>query len=295
MPANFSKPTSNETRRKPVPSHSVQRSSSIGSVRDGVGNLNRWSQSTTSSRGSPAHKRSGSFSRRLSLGSATNFEFGGKLSSSGNQHPTKGSVSSIEASPRAASRQANRPFNSQTPLAPLNTLDAVRTTNGVSPSTADLLSAAVRNVAPDYFGNNWEEGHPTSATTRARSPVPISSNFNPSNPSRNGHRQDRERSNSRGHSRNRSYTNGSSGSATGDRNNQRHQRGPSQKAMLSKALQKAKQAVVLDNARNVEGAKDAYMEACSLLLQVMSRCSGEEERRKLEAIVSRLPGRDEPR
>ena len=64
---------------------------------------------------------------------------------------------------------------------------------------------------------------------------------------------------------------------------------PSQKAMLSKALQKANAAVVLDNAQNFEGATEAYDQACSLLQQVMMRSSGDEDRRKLEAIVSRGP------
>jgi hypothetical protein len=56
--------------------------------------------------------------------------------------------------------------------------------------------------------------------------------------------------------------------------------------MLSKALQKANAAVLLDNAQNFEGAMEAYSEACSLLQQVMLRSSGEEDKRKLEAIVS---------
>ncbi|KAH8596387.1 hypothetical protein B0O99DRAFT_510139 [Bisporella sp. PMI_857] len=54
--------------------------------------------------------------------------------------------------------------------------------------------------------------------------------------------------------------------------------------MLSKALQKANTAVLLDNAQNFEGATQAYSEACSLLQQVMARSSGDEDRRKLEAI-----------
>ncbi|EDN94723.1 hypothetical protein SS1G_10597 [Sclerotinia sclerotiorum 1980 UF-70] len=54
--------------------------------------------------------------------------------------------------------------------------------------------------------------------------------------------------------------------------------------MLSKALQKANTAVLLDNAQNYEGAMQAYSEACNLLQQVMSRSSGDEDRRKLEAI-----------
>ena len=56
--------------------------------------------------------------------------------------------------------------------------------------------------------------------------------------------------------------------------------------MLSKALQKANTAVLLDNAQNFEGAMQAYSEACALLQQVMGRSSGDEDRRKLEAIVS---------
>jgi hypothetical protein len=56
--------------------------------------------------------------------------------------------------------------------------------------------------------------------------------------------------------------------------------------MLSKALQKANTAVLLDNAQNIEGAVQAYSEACNLLQQVMMRSSGDEDRRKLETIVS---------
>lgn len=55
--------------------------------------------------------------------------------------------------------------------------------------------------------------------------------------------------------------------------------------MLSRALQKANTAVLLDNASNFEGAIEAYSDACSLLQQVMIRSSGEDDRRKLEAIV----------
>lgn len=55
--------------------------------------------------------------------------------------------------------------------------------------------------------------------------------------------------------------------------------------MLSKALQKANTAVLLDNAQNFEGAMQAYSEACALLQLVMQRSSGDDDRRKLEAIV----------
>jgi hypothetical protein len=56
--------------------------------------------------------------------------------------------------------------------------------------------------------------------------------------------------------------------------------------MLSKALQKANAAVLLDNAQNFEGAMEAYDQACALLQQVMVRSSGDDDRKKLEAIVS---------
>jgi hypothetical protein len=56
--------------------------------------------------------------------------------------------------------------------------------------------------------------------------------------------------------------------------------------MLSRALQKANTAVLLDNAQNFEGAMEAYEDACKLLQQVMIRSSQEEDRRKLDSIVS---------
>lgn len=56
--------------------------------------------------------------------------------------------------------------------------------------------------------------------------------------------------------------------------------------MLSRALQKANTAVLLDNAQNFEGAVDAYRDACELLHEVMLKSSGEEDKRKLDAIVS---------
>lgn len=66
----------------------------------------------------------------------------------------------------------------------------------------------------------------------------------------------------------------------------RRPRGPSQKQMLSQALQKANTAVLLDNAANIEGAIEAYNDACHLLQLVMLRSNGgEEEKTKLLEIV----------
>lgn len=55
--------------------------------------------------------------------------------------------------------------------------------------------------------------------------------------------------------------------------------------MLSSALAKANTAVQLDNAENYEGAMEAYGDACVLLGQVMMRAGGDEDRKKLQAIV----------
>jgi len=56
------------------------------------------------------------------------------------------------------------------------------------------------------------------------------------------------------------------------------------KAMLSKALQKANTAVLLDNALNYEGALAAYRDACALLRQVTDRSTGVDDKRRLDAI-----------
>lgn len=58
------------------------------------------------------------------------------------------------------------------------------------------------------------------------------------------------------------------------------------KMTLSKALQKANDAVLLDNAQNYRDAIYAYKEACNLLAHVMGRTTGEDDKSKLSAIVS---------
>ncbi|KAF3936710.1 hypothetical protein ABW19_dt0200901 [Dactylella cylindrospora] len=60
--------------------------------------------------------------------------------------------------------------------------------------------------------------------------------------------------------------------------------GTKSKAMLSSALQKANTAVLLDNANNIEGAMEAYSDACALLGHVMMRAGVDEDRRKLMQI-----------
>ncbi|KFY75862.1 hypothetical protein V498_09895 [Pseudogymnoascus sp. VKM F-4517 (FW-2822)] len=295
--ANFPElaPISPEARRRQIASH--RRSDSLGSVRDGVGNLNRWSQSTTSSKGSTAHVRSNSSSRALALVSGTskfdNFSKGSRYG-----------APKSESSPQRVPSRGRDSSNLTSTLPPIITLPTYRrgsndrdqspqTSTTISPSTAGLLSAAVRSAAPDYFGDSWEDPNSRGSArnhSMNRSPIVPSPSLPSGYTKSSGspvqkQRQGRDRSRSRGHSRNRSHaTKGSSGTISSDKNKDRSSRQPSQKAMLSKALQKANTAVVLDNAMNFEGAMQAYSEACDLLQQVMMRSSGDEDRKKLEAI-----------
>ncbi|KAI9642981.1 hypothetical protein NHQ30_008715 [Ciborinia camelliae] len=283
-PHNESHDAIGESRRQPRQPHS--RSSSTGGVRETAGAFNRWSQSTASSAGGHIRSRSNSFSR-LSFGGS-----GLHGNGVGQSPPRKLQKSrpSIDNSPqrRPTERPANPPLPSSLP--PIITLPLSQQSgshsssplaSALTPSTAGLLSAAVHSTVPDYF-------------EKSSVPRDISHRRSPSRPGNHSishspisalstetatHRRPSEGESSgvRGHSRNRSRAEKSSSSS-------RSSKPVSQKAMLSKALQKANTAVLLDNAQNYEGAIQAYSEACSLLQQVMARSSGDEDRRKLEAI-----------
>ncbi|KAH7081700.1 hypothetical protein BKA63DRAFT_463033 [Paraphoma chrysanthemicola] len=105
--------------------------------------------------------------------------------------------------------------------------------------------------------------------------------------------RDHHRGSSRDHSRNASRDHLRSESSTSARLEDNHQGTPprtrerrekDKKTMLSRALQKANTAVLLDNAQNFEGAVEAYEDACKLLQQVMIRSSQPEDKNKLDAI-----------
>lgn len=70
----------------------------------------------------------------------------------------------------------------------------------------------------------------------------------------------------------------------------RQHRSLSQRAMLASALTKANTAVLLDNAGNIEGAIEAYGDACTLLQQAVSRAEVEGDRAQLQSIVC-IPNR----
>jgi hypothetical protein len=265
------------------------------------GNLNRWSKSTGSSSSvSHTHKRSNSFTRRMSFGGGPN----SFLDTSSPPRRLQKSRPSTATSPSSQATITRTPFNaSSITLPPINTLPSLQASvsnsspltgpTTPSPSTAQILSAAARSV--DYFGKAWEDSSlgPKDFAQRRSPSTSRPTNLGPSPVLRPGaalengtsiyQAGEEQRSRSRGHSRNRSQA--AKGSA-GTESSARSSKQPSQKAMLSKALQKANTAVLLDNAQNIEGAVQAYSEACNLLQQVMLRSSGDEDRRKLETIVS---------
>ena len=263
--------------------------------------LHRWSKGTASntSVASHSHKRSGSFTRRMSFSGGPN-----SVDTSSPPRKLQKNRPATANSPSSHINVTRTPFDSSLmTLPPINTLPSLQTSvNGSSPltgpttpspSTAQILSAAARSA--DYFGRAWEDASlgrkdfsqrrsPSASRSNNIGPSPV---FGPGSVSESGsikrQQGEEERPRSRGHSRHRSQTaQGSAGTGSSNRSSKQ----PSQKAMLSKALQKANTAVLLDNAQNFEGAMQAYSEACSLLQQVMLRSSGDDDKRKLEAIVS---------
>jgi MIT (microtubule interacting and transport) domain len=308
--ANFSRPVTPPESRRPPSAHS--RSNSVSGVRDGVGNLNRWSQSTTSSKGSAAHRRSSSLSRRMSFGGPGPFVIGAPKAQTANKlHKPRPPVGESPLGQIHPPKLSVAPLTSTTSLPTLitapafqkrsNDLSSPLTAATSTPLTASVLSAAVRATVPDYFSKVWEDSIPQDIT-KLKPPIKDRISIDPLQPSRpsilksepvNGppkHQRQRVETNLEvGHSKNRSQVNKSSSNATSpDKGRDRTSKQPSQKAMLSKALQKANTAVLLDNAQNFEGAMEAYSEACNLLQQVMVRSSGDEDKRKLEAIVGGL-------
>lgn len=310
------------------------RSDSGNGVREGIGNLNRWSQSTVSSKSSSTHNRRSSFSKRLSGSFGS---FGGLGSAQQSPSPNAKGIPKGRPSPKGSPEDlSTRPPHKQPPpvLPPIVTLtslsqavdaaDTPSTIATITPATADLLPPDIYDACePDYFGNKWKASSPSKSRSTVQRTAAISPlNYKPASPKRvqfegsnnrrpsassepvssysdrgasRAHLKSRRRTSKTGHSRNRDDpTRGSGGtggessasSVRSNRTKEHRRKTPSQKAMLSKALQKANHAVLLDNAQNFEGAMDAYADACGLLQQVMQRSSGDEDRKKLEAVVS---------
>lgn len=332
IPTNLSVQTLSPDGRRQS-SAVYNRPDSGNGVKEGVGNLNRWSQSTTSSKSSATHNRRGSFSRRLS-GSFGSF---GGFTNPQSTSPSGKVLTKPRPSPKGSPQDhPNRssPTRLARKLPPIVTLSSLSygsnapdSASTVTPATAEPLSTSTpASGEPDFFGERWkansshtsrnsaqQSGAVASVAARTSSPRhparspgsdfsrasgsadPAVSLYSARGSSRLNH-SERYQISQRRHSRNRDEagrgsagTEGESSTSSARSLARPHKRkAASQKAMLSKALQKAKHAVLLDNAQNFEGAMDAYGDACALLKQVMARSSTDEDRRKLEAVVSEM-------
>ena len=327
-PSNSSARTISPETTKRRSSAFYPRPESGHGFREGVGNLNRWSQSTASSKGSASHNRRSSFSKRLSGSFGSFGGFGDRGTSSPHSAFTSKARSPSKRSPQDTSGGASPPPNPPPVLPPIVTLtslsqavddaDSPSTIATVTPATAEILTPATYKQ-PDYFGDHWKSKPPSKSTAGMKRPAPsasprpnvpspliidqstssttppLESLYSPRTSGRLRH-TDRRRSSHIHHYRHRDDTNKGSGNIEGEssasdnraRTERSHKRkAPSQKAMLSKALQKAHHAVTLDQHSNYEGAMHAYQEACALLQKVMIRSSGVEDRLKLDAVVSK--------
>ncbi|KAL9093499.1 MAG: hypothetical protein Q9165_003894 [Trypethelium subeluteriae] len=325
---------STASKRRSSVAHVTQDNSA--SVREGLGNLNRWSQSTASSLSSSGHKRLSSLSKRLS-GSAN-----GQALNNAQNNPN-----SLPPSPRRVLQKRNRsppsprkrlpasptpavpslPLNALPPIITLPSLsqavadaNAPSTSTSRTPTTAAPFTPTTRpsdpylsegrgslspdskkrpplqprtQTAPEKEAVVKSPRRMTNSTglilpttipdTRDRARTPTGKRKPTRDESATPRRRDRSTSDaSRFDDRSPGNFDRDTQSRASDRRDKRADK--DKKAMLSKALEKANTAVVLDNAQNFEGAIEAYRDACRLLQSVMERSSGEEDKRKLEAI-----------
>ncbi|KAL8920200.1 MAG: hypothetical protein Q9172_004612 [Xanthocarpia lactea] len=333
-PANLSiQNPSPDTRRRSSAVYSHPDSGH--GLREGVGNLNRWSQSTvSSSKSSTTHARRSSFSKRISgsFGSFGGFQSPQSSSPDGKVvGKFRPSASTSPEEPPKGIPESQLTIQPRPTLPPIVTIsslsqavdaaDSPSTAATATPATVDLLSPLTYNPEPDYFGSRWKAPSPSpqrrfdppshkkstnrspgviESPSRSNIPPPVTETKSTSAPtervvskySRRGSiqvkEQSREKHASRPGDRGATVIGGglaeSEESASAGDRYERSRKEPSQKAMLSKALQKANHAVLLDNAQNFEGAMKAYGDACALLQKVMLRSSGDEDRKKLEAV-----------
>ena len=256
---------------------------------EGLANLDRWSQSTVSSMNTPEKARKKRSSRQTGSPSSSpripqedrhpspsRFRppsAGGRL-----DEYRPGSVrskgpsasSSRNATPRLGtgslpkfklSDVSNQP-HVRSPLSP----PVMRAT---TPNANGRLTPAGAYDSADYFGLGIAASRGGAAPASPGAHARYSSRR-----TREGTPEHRTPTESPNPDRRRSHT--------------REKREKDKKTMLSKALEKANTAVLLDNAQNFEGALHAYNDACRLLQQVMDRTGGDEDKRKLDAIVSAL-------
>jgi hypothetical protein len=309
-------------------SSSWSRPGSSAGIREGVGNLNRWSHSTTSS---ASGQESGLARKRKSST--------GPLSMLGSETPERSQNDQAPDIPPASRRSPGEKLSRRDPpaqptldtnlrlpqmgdlRAPSSASNPLETpsTASATPLTAELLTPS---TAPtDYFGEQWSSRQYTASNGPRPAPRPariaespraqrsfqkspqmlidLATKPMPALPSESSslETETKLRTWRAGHARSQDQNGTGSGdtdagssmsSAASERDPPQPRRSPAQKTMLSHALSRANSAVVLDNAQDLRGAIEAYADACQLLHEVMLRSSGDEDRSKLQAIVSRM-------
>lgn len=282
-------------------------------VGEGLGNLNRWSQSTDASAHSPAARRkrassSAALAAQMSPSRTSRQLIDHSPRSSPHRRDASGPLRHYGQyeSPAKGRRQVSNPINSTAPPKhlpapfvsrlhqPTGDAESPSTVHTATPSTSGLVTPSTNSsYAHDYFGgdgspNYGVNGDQASALRNPTAPGPA---LNYSRMPRSetlqesAHRRRQSEMFGGAEGDTRSGTAMSVNHSTGERRPRTRERTEKdKKAMLSKALQKANTAVLLDNAQNFEAALEAYSDACRLLQQVMDRSSGAEDKRKLEAI-----------
>lgn len=237
-------------------------------IREGLGSLNRWSHSTVSSKNSIDHlgQGMGSHSREPSTTDRDNLK-----TAHPNANMEVSNSSSLVTNSAGDNEMHHRYTPDQSPTNVANPATSMLELGGIDMAptfSASLLSATLADndissepkIMPSLFQNPWST---TGGEPGISQQKPAGSTVE--------RLQDNE-----------FLIDDDSHLST-----ERRRRGHSQKTMLSKALQKANTAVLLDNAANFEGAMDAYSDACQLLQLVMLRSNGgKDEKLKLQEIVS---------
>lgn len=276
--------------RSPAPGHTLF--SPNHPVSDGVANVNRWSNSTssTSNLRSPAEQSTaGDFDSPSSRDRRT-MSFGQSHSVKRDELPPRTVSQPRGPSPMQGAAQRHPSLDAQSaPANPLASLhipnasigsiaspcdsDIMLTATSFSPSSAGLLTP-LSYSSYEYFGNgpagpgaSKRDGSSSGRMPRQSPPRPIS-----------------QKGSNHRHHPSSSIEELQPNEQARKRPKTRERREQDKKTMLAKALEQANTAVQLDNAMNYDGALSAYNDACRLLQSVMSRTTGADDKRKLDAI-----------
>lgn len=316
----LSKPPNTTSARRPS-DHANTRPQDLN---ENAANRNRWSSSTASSTSASHHRRHSSFSKRFSLG--TSSLNSGFRSLSPNKMHRPGDASSYQTTAATSETSATSlpSINGFSPITlPNMTYGSVDKSKAPTrqlptPPTASQTSSALHAARG---GDGMSNGATSpmkkhrDMTSRGGSHLSdimeIDRNIGASSlpriqmssgSPRKTTAQDRSRSR-RGNSRDtspvkygsetsRPGTQGSTQSTEMSPNGvvrKRSKKDKDKKIILSRALKRANEAVLLDNEQNYIQAVTAYEEACGLLDLVMERTHAETERAKLTSIVSIHP------